>query len=179
MKRLFVAIKPPEDIIDDLVEMQPVIKGARSVLPDNIHLTLAFLGNVDDSLLPKIVEALKSISLGSFDLALKASGYFGSKRFPRTLWVGVDSSEGLDLLQKMVVKELDREEIEFEHRKFSPHLTISRLKNVSYEEIASYIVSQSLFTSMPFEIESFSLFESVLSSEGSRYYELERFELHC
>ena len=173
MPRLFIAVDLPETIKNNLSLMAFGIPGARWVAPEQLHLTVRFIGEVDGGLFHDIQEILDEIHFASFSLQLKGVGYFPPRGAPRVLWIGLDKSEPLQLLRKKIDTALLRARIEPEGRKYSPHITLARLKNSPANKIANFLSGNSLFSQEPFQVEDFKLYSSVLSPKGA-YHKVER-----
>ena len=177
--RTFLAIEVPENVrkvIHDLTQVE-----AKKELPikwvafENLHITLKFLGEIDEDkrveIKPAIVEVGQRHS--PFNLELEGLGCFPNPRNPRVIWVGV--KQGGDVLCAMaadVEKELARFGFEEETR-FHPHLTIGRIKEFCRVDS---ILAKSISTSV-FKVNSVVLFKSILKPAGPIYEELERFAL--
>ncbi|HVZ90721.1 MAG TPA: RNA 2',3'-cyclic phosphodiesterase [Rhizomicrobium sp.] len=166
--RLFVAITPPEDIVRTLSLMQGGVPGARWQTGEQMHLTLRFIGEVDGRVHATIDDALAGVGAPGFTLRLKGVGEFGGSR-PRALWAGVESSDALLRLQRKIETSLQRAGLEPEPRKFSPHITLARLRATPPGAVMDYLVDHALYASPPFTVEGFSLFSSRPTSNGSQY----------
>ena len=173
MPRLFIAVDMPETVKNNLSLMAFGIPGAKWVAPEQLHLTVRFIGEVDGGLFRDIKEILGEIHFASFSLQLKGVGYFPPRGAPRILWVGLEKSEPLQLLRKKIDTALLRVRIEPEGRKFSPHITLARLKNSPVNKIANFLSGNGLFSQEPFQVEDFKLYSSVLSPKGA-YHKVER-----
>lgn len=173
MPRLFIAVDLPETIKNNLSLMAFGIPGAKWVAPEQLHLTVRFIGEVDGGLFHDIQEILDEIHFASFSLQLKGVGYFPPRGAPRVLWIGLDKSEPLQLLRKKIDTALLRARIEPEGRKYSPHITLARLKNSPVNKIANFLSGNGLFSQEPFQVEDFKLYSSVLSPKGA-YHKVER-----
>ncbi len=132
--RCFVAIDVSEkvrfSICGAIEQMRGLSKGVRWVPPDHIHLTLKFLGETGDALLLKIQERL-SLLCGRhapFALTVRGSGGFPNLRRPNVLWVGIDESGPLSLLNRDIEQAMAELGFEREEKRFSPHLTVGRVK---------------------------------------------------
>lgn len=135
--RAFIAIKIPEDIQEKLCGIQQKLKQAQVhvswVKPENIHLTLKFLGNIEEKQIPKIVssieESVKAVS--PFQLQVGYAGAFPNLRYPRVVWIGVtDDEEGsLKTLQENLSSRLARVGFKKEKGRFQPHLTLGRVRS--------------------------------------------------
>ena len=169
MIRLFVALELPETVRDRLVGLQGGIPGARWAHDDQLHLTLRFIGEVDENVAHDIDDALVSIRAPGFELELSGVGEFGGKN-PRALWAGVRANGALMHLQKKVETALQRIGLEPETRKFSPHVTLARLRGAPREKVMQFLSEYGLFASGPFRIARFVLFSSHQGSGGSVYH---------
>ena len=166
MPRLFIAVDLPETIRENLESMSFGIPGAKWVSPEQLHLTVRFIGDVDGALFRDIKNILDEVNLASFSLQLKGVGYFPPRGAPRVLWVGLEKSEPLQLLRKKIDARLLRVRVEPEGRKFSPHITLARLKNSPVQKIANFLSGNGLFSQEPFQVEDFKLYSSILSPKG-------------
>jgi 2'-5' RNA ligase len=166
--RLFTALAIPDAVAETLWSMQAGVPGARWQKREQLHLTLRFIGEVDGREAAAIDDALVAISAPSFPLALKAVGSFGG-RTPRDLWAGVTPSESLKHLQRKIESALQRIGLEPEARKFVPHVTLARLKAAQGGLVADYLTDHARYVSPAFQVESFCLYSSQLTSDGSIY----------
>ncbi len=169
MIRLFVALELPEDVRGSLARLCSGLPGARWVPPENLHLTLRFIGEVDQGFAEDIDAALGTVKTPAFDLFLEGVGHFGKGRAARTLWVGVGSSETLVRLQAKIETALLGAGVAPETRKFTPHVTLARLKAPPRGKLESYLLAHDAFRTRPFAVTRFALFSSFLSSSGAIY----------
>jgi 2'-5' RNA ligase len=172
MLRLFVAIPPPEAVRDRLVGLQGGVPGARWVDVDNLHLTLRFLGEVDDPAAADLDAALSRIRAPAFDMALAGVDLFGSQRKPATLWAGVDAPPALGHLRDKVDRAAVAAGFDPDSRKFKPHVTLARLKDAPRERLGRWLAENGLFRTEPFRVTEFALFRSDLRADGPVYSEL-------
>lgn len=177
MPRLFVSIELPEDereALDDLCEDLP---DARWTAFEQMHLTLAFLGEVDGARALDLDEELAAIRAPRFELRLHGVGFFPPRGEPRVLWAGFDRSEPLTTLQRQVARAAERAGCEIERRKFHPHVTLARLRDAPPDAVAAWLASRALFRGEPFEVRSFCLFSSVLGRDGAAHSLEREYEL--
>lgn len=136
MTRVFIALELSESLQRFLGEI--IAGGARDlpalrwVNPAGIHLTLAFLGEINDERLALAAEAARAAAtqVNPFSYRLSAPGVFASIQQPRVVWMGVDEPTGRLLrLQSLLTRELARRDFELDVRPFSPHLTLARIKH--------------------------------------------------
>ncbi|MBE9556831.1 MAG: RNA 2',3'-cyclic phosphodiesterase [Proteobacteria bacterium] len=171
MIRLFVAIPLPEQIRTQLTMMQSGLQGARWLKPENIHLTLRFIGEARNDLASDIDSALSEITAPAFTLELEDIGSFARGKRPHALWAGIAKSEPLSHLQAKIESTLVRAGLAAEERKFSPHITIARLKEMSSNRVEAWVADYAGFRSPPFKVDRFALFSSFLKPEGALYIE--------
>lgn len=167
MIRLFVAIDLPETVRDRLGAFCAGVPGARWVDPANFHLTLRFIGEVDNPVADDIAAALSAVHVPRFDLWLRDVGLFGRGRGVRALWAGVDPAEGLVRLQGKVENAVCAAGLARETRKFSPHVTLARLRGASASRLQRFVAAHSGFMAGPIPVERFTLYSSFLSSSGA------------
>lgn len=168
MIRLFTALELPFTVRDRLGALQRGIPGARWTDEEQMHLTLRFIGEVQENVADDIDLALENLGGQSFELSLRGVGYFGGAE-PRLLYAGVDPNPALDRLVKKIEVALQRLGLKPETRKFTPHVTLARLKMPPPDKLAAYVLTNNLFATEAFWIESFTLFSSHLSDGGSHY----------
>ena len=167
--RLFVAITLPEDLRSSLGDLCSGLPGARWVAPENLHLTLRFIGEVEGHEAEDIDAALSGIRCERFFLTLAGVGDFGDGKRLRSVWVGVEPNGTLERLQAKVEQAIQRAGQPPEKRKFKPHVTLARFKSNPGGKLQSYFAERSLFRAPPFEVSEFTLYSSYLSHEGAIY----------
>jgi len=169
MLRLFVAVDPPVTIKQHLLLLSRSIFGARWQNLEQIHITINFMGEVNNSQLPLIIGALASIKAEPIELNINGVDYFGSNRQPRTLYAKVVPNPELIKLSKQINDALSDIDIKIEKRKFKPHITLARLKQTSYQSVGQFIQQEALFKTESFWLDEFHLFSSKLKPEGAQY----------
>ncbi|TAN63569.1 RNA 2',3'-cyclic phosphodiesterase [bacterium] len=180
--RAFVAIELPENVIKMLSDTQHGLKseglsGIGFVRPENIHLTLKFLGDVDKGRLTAIKEALEKAteSVKVFTVTVEGLGAFPSLKNPRVLWVGVNENAMLSQLQDRLEKALFDVGFEKEGRPFKPHLTLARFKTgTDARHCGKAVEALGQSQKQTFSAGSLVLFESRLSAKGAEYKALEK-----
>lgn len=176
MHRLFVAIRPPKAVRDQLLRIMGGVGGVRWQTDEQIHLTLRFIGEVDRHRGEDLAAALGAIRHPPFEIALNGLGTFGSRGQAEVIWAGVAPHDQLRTLHKKVDQACVRAGLEPEHRAYSPHITLARLKRGS-GPVAGLLESAGGVTSPAFPVDSFALYESLLTPEGAHYSVIERFGL--
>lgn len=167
MKRLFVAIDIPAGLKEHLVSICHGLPDTRWVPPEQIHLTIRFIGEVEGSLYNQIAASLAGVRSEPPLLKIKGIGHFPPRRKPRVLWVGLEHNDLLLRLRNKIESTLVSNGLAPEGRKFSPHITIARCKNPPLKRVADFMAAHSLFELPPFPAEEFHLYSSLLSSSGA------------
>ena len=168
MIRLFVALALPDRVADGLLAIQSGVPGARWSTREQLHLTLRFIGDVDERDANDVDEAMTTISASRFSLELKGVGAFGGKN-PRAVWAGVAASEPLLHLQRKIESAMQRLGLPAAERKYTPHVTLARLRAAPAGHVMDFLADHSLYASGPFEVNDFALFSSRLTPNGSIY----------
>ena len=170
MTRLFVALQLPETLRQAISQLGAGIRGARWLDPDDIHLTLRFIGDVDGADFRDIHQALDNLRSEPFELYLSGVGHFPPRGTPRTLWIGVQENDSLVRLQRRVDQTLMRLGHASEHRKYKAHVTVARLQQgTPINRIRTFLVEHSLLRFEPFLVDEFCLYSSQLHPDGARY----------
>ena len=167
--RLFVAIPLPDEIRTRLQMLQSGLSAARWVKPENLHLTLRFIGEVDGGLASDIDATLLALRGEAFELRLDGLGTFGEGWKLRVLWAGVAADERLALLQAKIERTLQATGLDPEGRKFKPHVTLARFNGGAPPRIENYLGSHIGFQSQSFAVDRFVLYSSFLSHGGPIY----------
>jgi 2'-5' RNA ligase len=178
MPRLFIAIDLPVNIRERLSFMCCGLPGARWLDPEQLHLTLRFIGDVDSIVFNDIRETLTEIRGEPFFMQLEGVGFFPPRGKPRVVWAGIKKNEQLVHVRNRVESVLVRAGLEPEGRKYSPHITLARLNNTPGSKVGAYLAHYSMFMSEEFQVDEFSLYSSVLSSKGAKHYVEERYSLN-
>jgi 2'-5' RNA ligase len=169
-KRLFVSIELPESVASTLAALDPHIRGVRWLEPRQMHLTLAFLGNVEAEIQETLSEKLRAISWKPFFLPLIGLGTFPGKGWPKIIWIGVGSGHPhLFQLHKRVQEALLAAGLEPDLRSFHPHVTLARCRDVSPQTIRPFLKAHTDFDAGMIHVESFYLNSSQLTPAGSVY----------
>lgn len=177
MIRLFVALELPEAVRDRLTALSGGVPGARWTERENFHLTLRFIGEVENGLLGDIDGALAEVSAPGFDLFLDGIGRFGTGSRSRVLWAGVERNEALAHLNQKIERALVSIGLPAEERRYSPHVTLARLKDAPADRVGRFIADHGLFRAGPIPIRHFTLFESRPGRAGPVYRPLDDYPL--
>ncbi|PWL19751.1 RNA 2',3'-cyclic phosphodiesterase [Falsochrobactrum shanghaiense] len=169
MPRLFTALEIPRDAALSLSLLRGGLPGARWIDVENYHLTLRFIGDVEGHIADEIAHALDRIRRPEFMLNLSGVDAFGSKK-PHSIYAGVSPSPDLNALQAEIERICQRLSLPADPRKFTPHVTLARLKsNVRIEDVARYLSSRGNFATLPFKVGRFVLMSSRDSVGGGPY----------
>lgn len=176
--RLFLAIDLPKEIRDHLFTIKDKFSKDFAkinwVAKKNIHLTLKFLGAVDDKLITKIVEKLNEINFNSFELELDKLGVFPNLNSIRVLWVDVKNFNKVIELQQDIEEKI----INFFEKdgEFSCHITLGRVKLIKNKNEFKNILKNLQVKNLKFRVENFTLFKSELSKDGPKYSIIQKFQ---
>lgn len=176
MPRLFTALEIPQAAAMSLSFLRGGLPSARWIDPENYHITLRFIGDIDARLADEIVATLDRIDRTRFTVQLKGVGAFGSRK-PHSIYAGVVASPALDELQGEIDRILRRLGLSPDQRKFVPHVTLARLRQPKVDEVAHYLAGRGNFSSPPFTVDRFGLFSARDSVGGGPYILEEAFGL--
>lgn len=167
MPRFFTGFEVPPDVAQQLAALCGGLPGARWVAPADYHLTLSFIGDVDDDLSENIVQELADVHSDPFDVTLDSFSNFGGTR-PRALIFAASMERGLMHIHKAQERALRRAGAVLEKRKFIPHVTLARLHAVSPEALARFI-AENPPPVIKFRIERLALFSARPKIGGGPY----------
>ncbi len=154
MPRLFVGIDLPAEVKSSLARLSTGMAQVRWVEPERLHLTLRFIGMVDDGLANDIAAALQRIEASSFALTLAGVGHFRE----HTLWVGVERNPALISLQAGIERAMRGVGLPADPRPYAPHVKLARLSRCT--GLRAFLRDHADFRAEPFEVGQFSLIES-------------------
>ena len=166
-KRLFVAIDLPESTHQLLASLDPQIRGARWIDPAQMHLTLAFFGDVAHDIDLALRERLNAIEFGAFFLPITGVGTFSAKGAPKIIWIGVGKAHPhLFQIHKRVQEAALAAGLEPELRPWHPHITIARCREVSAQSLRNFLKTNADFDAGMIHVEAFHLYSSKLTPAG-------------
>jgi 2'-5' RNA ligase len=179
--RCFIAIEIPSDIRSALIELQTDLRSAGADVawtnPDNVHLTLKFLGEIDKKLISEVEKVCTETiaDVPPFELKISGTGVFPNARHPRVLWIGLGGEiEKLERLQEQLDERLARVGFDNEEKDFQPHLTIGRIRsNKNLRELLARSDGYTL-PALSFVVQEIVLMKSDLLPSGACYSELAR-----
>ena len=176
--RLFVALDVPEETRRALGEtirrFEIACHGARWMRAESIHVTLKFIGHVEETKLPAIKDSLANVkSRGPIEIAFGNFGFFPNERRPRVFWLGIEAGPDLAALAANISSALEPIGIPREERAFRPHLTLARFKTEKglpkLREIVAPLAHRSFGNTVATQ---FHLYESVLNPGGAVHTKL-------
>lgn len=168
MPRLFTGLEIPPEICRTLSGLRGGLPGARWIDPENYHLTLRFIGDIDGASASEIASVLLRVNRKPFEVTLRGLSSFGGKK-PRAVVASVEPSGPLVELQAELERLMQRCGLDPEGRKFTPHVTLARLRDASNQDVANYLSIRGYFPNTMFTAERFVLFSSRASIGGGPY----------
>lgn len=168
MPRLFSAVEIPRSVAERLIMFRSGLSGARWIDPENYHLTLRFIGDVDGATARDFMHALGRIEMPPFELRLNGLDSFGGKK-PRTLFAGLAPSQDLQILQAATERAAREAGLPPEGRNFRPHVTLARLRGTRPSAVATYLQHNGGVVTEPFTVNRFVLYSSRDSVGGGPY----------
>ncbi|NTJ43324.1 RNA 2',3'-cyclic phosphodiesterase [Agrobacterium larrymoorei] len=177
MPRLFTALEIPRNAAMSLSLLRGGLPGARWIDVENYHITLRFIGDIDGRTADEVVDRLDRIERPEFQINLTGIGSFGSKK-PHSIWAGVTPSPEMNALQGEIERICQRLGLAPDPRKFTPHVTLARLRNSRLDDVVHYLSGRGDFRTSPFTVGRFVLMSSKESVGGGPYIVEEAFPLH-
>ena len=168
MPRIFTGLELPTDVVQSLATLRGGLPGARWIDPENYHLTLRFIGDVDDTVAHEVASLLGKVSRPPLELRFDGLSSFGGRR-PRAVIATLAQTPALMELQAEHERLIQRVGLEPEGRKFTPHVTLARLRDSSSRQVAEYLSARGPFRLPPFPVSRFVLFSSRASVGGGPY----------
>jgi 2'-5' RNA ligase len=168
MPRLFTGIEIPSGIAQALDMLRGGLPGARWIDRENYHVTLRFIGDVDDVAAQEAAYALGQVRRSTFDLHFEGLASFGGRK-PRAVVASVAPEPALFDLQAEQERLMRRIGFEPEPRKYTPHVTLARLRVSTSLDVADYLSARGYFRTAPFKVSQFVLFSSRASTGGGPY----------
>lgn len=180
MNRLFIALDIPQKKIEDLINVRDEIYDMEDNVKwedlNKLHITIKFLGDVGENMMNLISNRLEEINFNKIETHFTKFGLFYKNREPKILWVGIDLNENLKKLKEIIDEHCKLLGFPKDENKFNPHLTLLRIKGKEdFSKIEKFLSFR--FEDSNFIIDSFSLLKSTLSSQGSMYSLVKKYNL--
>lgn len=176
MPRLFTALEIPRDAALSLSLLRGGLPGARWTDVESYHMTLRFIGDIDGPTADEVANALDRIRRLEFTLSLAGVGAFGSKK-PHSIFAGIAASPDLMALQAEIERICQRLGLSADPRRFTPHVTIARLRQARPDDVAHYLAGRGNFRTESFRVGRFVLMSSRESIGGGPYLVEEAYPL--
>ena len=176
MPRLFTAIEIPDPVRDRLSFLRGGLPGARWIDVENYHITLRFIGDVDDTVADDVADILMRVRRPAMALELDGLGTFGGNK-PHSLYARVRPNAELTALQAEHERLMQRIGLRPEQRNFTPHVTLARLRGVAARGAATYLGLRGGFFAPAFTADRFVLFSSKAREGGGPYLVEETYPL--
>lgn len=176
MKRLFVAIDLPREIKKSLISISADLEQFRPVPEEQLHTTLFFLGDTDESEIPVITEKLSGISADAYKVYINGPGAFPSLKNPRVLWFGLKDHNNIKNLQLQIANRLENYKKDAAEKRYIPHITVARSRK-RRSKADEFLNRAKKYTPQEFLVDSFQLYESRLSDRGAEHRVLKTFYL--
>ncbi len=176
--RTFISITIPKSIVKILNKIQSQLpkQDYKLNIAKNHHLTLRFLGDVDEYQLKQVKEQLSTIEFNKFNLIIDKIGYFPNKDFIRVVWIGFKDNDKVNELQKLIDSKLLKIGFQTDKR-FHAHITLARVKFVKDKVKFRNEINSIEIGGMKFEVNEFKLIKSTLTPEGPIYEDLESYTI--
>ena len=168
MPRIFTGLEIPTDIARELALLRGGLPGARWIDPENYHMTLRFIGDVDDAVAREVASMLGQVRRTGFELRFGTLAAFGGRR-PRALVAALAHTQALMDLQAEHERLMQRVGLDAEGRKFTPHVTLARLRETSSRQVADSLSARAPLGALAFTVARFVLFSSRASVGGGPY----------
>jgi 2'-5' RNA ligase len=166
-KRLFIALELPESCRETLVALNPHVKGLRWLPPEQLHVTMSFIGHVNSIQEEPLREALADVRVPQFFLPIQGVGTFGGAR-PTLVWAGLGKAHPhLFALHKHLQDAVLHAGLEPDLKPFHPHITLGRANGVSGATLLPFLRRNAEAEFGLWKVTGFAMFSSVLSSEGA------------
>jgi RNA 2',3'-cyclic 3'-phosphodiesterase len=182
--RLFIALDIPSAIRMRITEyaerLRALAPEARWARPEGLHVTLKFIGEVNDARLQEIKNALSTVKAAQFDVTFASAGFYPTPKSPRVFWIGVQADEALQHLAAAVDDAVHRVGIAKEDRPYSPHLTLARAGHGGGPELRPLLHALEAEAAPRFgtmTAREFFLYQSRPQRGGSKYTQLQGFVL--
>ena len=176
--RIFIGIPIPNHIKKLIFSLQGGLPGANWVPPENYHISLRFIGEVNETTKEDIAEALEDVAFPAFSLSLQTIGIFTEGDDPHHIWIKPNPEDPLIKLNRKIETVLTKNRsLKQDTRKFTPHLTLARLKETNTEKVGQFMQWHNLFKTPEFQVTEYALYQSHLTNNSPIYTPLDLYTL--
>ncbi len=175
--RVFTAIEFDEQVKSRLLDLRDNLQGLKWLRENQLHLTLRFIGNVDEEKAVVLNQQFQKIQAPSLHLKIQGVGVFPDIQRARILWAGIEGDQNLFSLQGKIEEAIVHSGLEPDTRDYHPHITLARIKYVDHEKLRNYIEKHRGWSIETVYINAFHLVESVLNRDGSIYRNIGTYQL--
>jgi len=176
--RLFLALRPPDNVRARLSLVQAGVPGARWQSDAQLHITLRFIGEVDRHQAEDIVASLATVQAPALDVRVAGVGHFGKGPRLEAIWAGIDPKDAITALHAKLDRALISAGIAADSRAYLPHITLARFSASTRAAVAqAWLAEHAALSTAAFRLDSMALYESHLTAHGSHYEEIERWSL--
>lgn len=176
MPRLFTGLEVPGETGLMLSMLRGGLRGARWIDAENYHITLRFIGDIDERTADEVAAALDRVRRRPIEIRLQGLGSFGNGK-PHAVWARVEPTPDLTELQAEQERILQRIGLPGERRKYTPHVTVARCRTSTNEDVAQWLAERGSFKAPPFIAGRFVLFSAKSSIGGGPYLVEEAYPL--
>jgi len=176
MKRCFISINLPQEVVEEIVKIQKQLEKqnlftGKFTEPENLHLTLKFLGEIDEEKIGEIKKKLSKIKLNSFEAELKNCGFFDNYK-NGVVWIHMANCKRIQKQADNALSDCFKSEY-----RFMSHITIARIKKVKNKKKLIGFLKELKIKEIKFKVDKFYLMESKLSKKGPVYTIIEKYDL--
>jgi RNA 2',3'-cyclic 3'-phosphodiesterase len=176
-QRIFFALPLPDEIIDEIATLQWGPPAVRWILPDQIHLTLRFVGVTSDQDVERWTERFTTLATPAFTLQLQGVGFFPPGGRPRALFTGVRDEAPVQQARAALDHRLVALGMSPVAERLRPHVTVGRVRRADDDAIAAWLAGHGLYRSAPFEVGVVHMMRSIQTAAGAEYKTISTLEL--
>lgn len=177
MKKLFLGLAIPDQLAKDFDNLKTGVSGASWGTAENAHITLTFIGEVEDHIADTLEASLSAIDTKNFMLTLQSAELFYRKEEPYIIWIKVKHSDPLIALKKQIDTLLKENGVPFEDRSYTPHMTLAFLNKPHMDDVNSFIETHKNLPEQHLAVNDFVLYQSAGSRSEPLYKKLKHYSL--
>ncbi|MEQ8350158.1 MAG: RNA 2',3'-cyclic phosphodiesterase [Leptospiraceae bacterium] len=166
-QRTFIALTIPDHVIQRLGGLQTGLPDVRWTPPDQMHITLKFLGEVSDDSLEDLSSLLEEMRFTAPGIRIAGLGYFAQRKSPPVLWAGLEPEDPIQEIHRVIESSTGKLGFAKEKRNYRPHITLGRLRRSNPRRLQEYLELHHLFNTEDFFCQELVLFTSRLTPDGA------------